>query len=277
MRRIFVVAILALAGAAVLGAGPAGAITFGKPDGNLHPNVGALLADYDEESPGLDLLCTGTLISASVFQTAGHCTDFLAAIGIAEDEVWVTFDPSYDEDSASNTVYPGTYTTHPEYGFSGPGGMSNPFDIAVVVLDEPLVGITPATLPKVGLLNRLKATGAIKSKTFTAVGYGTVREDKTTGPHAFFFDGIRRYALQSYLSLQPSWLVLSMQPSTGDGGTCYGDSGGPHFLGGKTSNLIVSLTVTGDAMCRATDKTYRLDTRSARNFLEQFPGVDYPD
>jgi hypothetical protein len=155
--------------------------------------------------------------------------------------------------------------------------MSNPFDIAVVVLDEPLVGITPATLPKVGLLNRLKATGAIKSKTFTAVGYGTVREDKTTGPHAFFFDGIRRYALQSYLSLQPSWLVLSMQPSTGDGGTCYGDSGGPHFLGGKTSNLIVSLTVTGDAMCRATDKTYRLDTRSARNFLEQFPGVDYPD
>ncbi|MGH3030457.1 MAG: hypothetical protein ACRDNE_06770 [Gaiellaceae bacterium] len=66
-----------------------------------------------------------------------------------------------------------------------------------------------------------------------------------------------------------------MQPSTGDGGTCYGDSGGPLFLGGKTSNLIVSLTVTGDAMCRATDTTYRLDTPWSRDLLEQFPGVDH--
>jgi hypothetical protein len=44
----------------------------------------------------------------------------------------------------------------------------------------------------------------------------------------------------------------------------YGDSGGPHF-GGMTSNLLVSLTVTGDAMCRATDLTYRLDTYVAQS------------
>jgi hypothetical protein len=126
------------------------------------------------------------------------------------------------------------------------------------------------------MLDGLKRSSEIRRATFTAVGYGTVREDKTTGPHALFFDGIRRYALQSYLSLQSAWLTLSMQPSTGDGGTCFGDSGGPHFLGGKTSNLIVSLTVTGDAMCRATDKTYRLDTPWVREFLEGFPGVAYP-
>jgi secreted trypsin-like serine protease len=52
----------------------------------------------------------------------------------------------------------------------------------------------------------------------------------------------------------------AQQTSIGDGGTCYGDSGGPHFLGGVESNLIVSVTVTGDAMCRASDKTYRIDT-----------------
>jgi hypothetical protein len=121
-----------------------------------------------------------------------------------------------------------------------------------------------------GLLDQLKSQHALNTQTFTAVGYGTVREDKTGGPHAFFFDGIRRYALQSYLSLQPAWLLLSMNPSTGSGGTCYGDSGGPHFLGGVESNLIVSITVTGDAMCRATDKTYRLDTPSAREFLDDF-------
>jgi secreted trypsin-like serine protease len=68
------------------------------------------------------------------------------------------------------------------------------------------------------------------------------------------------------------WLKLSMNPSTGSGGTCYGDSGGPHFLGagaGET-NIVVSLTVTGDTPCRATDVTYRTDTASARAFLGQF-------
>jgi hypothetical protein len=144
-----------------------------------------------------------------------------------------------------------------------------------VVLDAN-PGRTPAQLPQVGVLDRLKKSGAIRSQTFTAVGYGTVREDKTGGPHALFFDGIRRYALQSFLSLEKAWLNLSMQPSTGDGGTCFGDSGGPHFLGGVNSNQIVSVPVTGDAMCRATDKTYRLDTPWTRDFLEQFPGVDYP-
>jgi secreted trypsin-like serine protease len=77
------------------------------------------------------------------------------------------------------------------------------------------------------------------------------------------------YALQEALSLQKAWLTLSMNPSTGNGGTCYGDSGGPHFLGDETSHLVVSIPVTGDAMCRPTDKTYRIGTESARAFLEQ--------
>lgn len=267
MRRRPIVFVGALVAALALAASPAGAITFGKPDGNLHPNVGALLTDWDEESPGLDILCSGTLIAPRVFQTAAHC---LAGI---ETPLFVTFATAYDEDSTSTAgTFSGTGHMHPLFAS---GGFSNTFDLAVVVLDA-APGHTPARLPRVGLLDDLKASGALRSQTFTAVGYGTVREDKRTGPHAFFFDGIRRYALQSLLSLQKAWLGLSMQPSTGDGGTCFGDSGGPHFLGGKTSNLIVSLTVTGDAMCRATDKTYRLDTPWSRDFLEQFPGVDYP-
>ena len=67
-------------------------------------------------------------------------------------------------------------------------------------------------------------------------------------------------------------LSSEMNPSTGNGGTRYGDSGGPHFLG--DTDMVVSLTVTGDAWCRATDVTYRLDTDSARSYLSQF--VDLP-
>ena len=59
-----------------------------------------------------------------------------------------------------------------------------------------------------------------------------------------------------------------MNPSVGSGGTCYGDSGGPHFVG--DSNLIASITVTGDRWGRATDVTSRMDTASARNFLKDF-------
>jgi secreted trypsin-like serine protease len=80
----------------------------------------------------------------------------------------------------------------------------------------------------------------------------------------------RRFGLQTANALRPAWLQLSMNEATGDAGTCFGDSGGPHFFGGATSNLLVSITVTGDAMCRATDKTYRLDTASARAFLDDF-------
>lgn len=264
MRR-FLAAAVALGICWVLSSSPAQAITFGQVDGTRHPNVGALLADIDAESPGPEMLCTGTLIDERVFLTAAHCTAVLEAEGI--ETAWVTFAPSYDEDQAGTAgLIAGTYVSHPEYGS---GGQSDPHDIAVVLLERD-AGVAPAQLPTAGLLDRLKSRRQLDNQRFTAVGYGLVREDKRTGPHAFFADGVRRFALQSPLSLQKSWLLLSMNPSTGSGGTCYGDSGGPHFLGGVQSNLIVSITVTGDAMCRATDKTYRLDTPEARDFLDDF-------
>ena len=68
-----------------------------------------------------------------------------------------------------------------------------------------------------------------------------------------------------------AWLRISMNPVLGDGG-CYGDSGGPNFLGaGATeTDIVAATTITGDFMCRATNVVYRLDTASARGFLSQF-------
>jgi V8-like Glu-specific endopeptidase len=57
------------------------------------------------------VLCSGTLISPTVFLTAGHCTAFLESIGVQD--VWVTFDASFD--SAAPLIH-GTYHTHPLFG-----------------------------------------------------------------------------------------------------------------------------------------------------------------
>ena len=81
----------------------------------------------------------------------------------------MTFDPTFDEGSV---LLPGTYHTHPDFGFSGPGGRSDPHDIAVIVLDAPVTGIAPARLPTLNFLDTL----ALKRERFTAVGYGAVRE-----------------------------------------------------------------------------------------------------
>lgn len=239
---------------------PAGAITFGELDGDTHPNVGVLLG---EDDAGKYVLCSGTLIAPDVFLTAAHCTEEGA-------EVEVSFDTDAS-DPDSVVSYAGTAHVNSQFGVNGGG--SDWYDIAVVVLDDPVPLITPATLPSAGLLDQMKADKTLRDATFTAVGYGVARDDKTGGPGSLTFDGYRRTTTQTLLSLQKTVLGLSMQPSTGDGGTCYGDSGGPHFLGDETSSLIVSITVTGDTWCRASDKTYRLDTDSARSFLDEFVGL----
>ena len=46
LGRIFA-ALLLVVMTLALTVGAAQAITFGQPDGNLHPNVGALVADWD--------------------------------------------------------------------------------------------------------------------------------------------------------------------------------------------------------------------------------------
>lgn len=253
---------------------PALAITHGVPDGNDHPNVGSMVIEIPDV--GLFQWCSGTLIAADVFLTASHCTapldSVLAAFPGAE--VLVTFDPTI---TAGGTFYSGTWITNPNYnGFSGPGGSSDPGDVAVIVLDVAPAGITPASLPTAGLLDELKDAHVLKDTLFTAVGYGTVRESNRGAFDAILDNVDRNRAEQGFLSLTPAWMTLAMTPSNGNGGTCYGDSGGPHFihLDGVETDIVASITVTGDAVCKATDKTYRMDTDSARDFLADY--VDLP-
>lgn len=244
---------------------PVFAISYGVPDGSAHPFVGSMVLRVDGN---LYQVCSGTLISSDVFLTASHCTVFLDDF-LADNpgsELLVTFDPVISD---SSTFYTGQWYTNPEYIASNDA--ADPGDIAVIVLDQS-PGIDPASLPTAGLLDQLKASHVLKNTRFTAVGYGTIREQKTRGPQAILDNLERRRADQSFLSLTGAWITLSGNLSTGSGGTCYGDSGGPHFihLNGQETDIVVAVTVTGDANCLATDKDYRTDTPQAREFLSQF-------
>ena len=251
----------------VLSALPAGAITFGELDGNGHPNVGALIAEW--RTPGIkEELCSGTLIAPKVFLTAAHCTAFLESLGIPNDQAWVSFDEDVDPVTRVTKLIHGTWITNP--GFNQ--AQSDPGDLAVVLLSKPVKGLSPASLPTAGLLDALAAAGLLKGQKFTAVGYGTQQPTPGGGPLTFPFDGHRRVAVSEFDALNAAWLRLSQNSATGDGGTCFGDSGGPNFLGAGTAEttIIAAITVTGDAVCLATNVDYRLDTAAARAFLGQF-------
>jgi hypothetical protein len=239
--------------AALVFATAGGAITNGVPDGNGHPEVGALLAPQ-AFSDGTWAECSGTLISSRVFLTAAHCD-----LGVSQ--VKVTFDSSYD--SASGETYSGTW--HADPGFRKAQG--DPHDIAVVVLDSDVTGIASARLPKAGSL-----AGLSKDQRFTSVGYGAQSVTSGHGGKTFHYADVRYVASGTLNAVTPAWLRISMNPSTGNGGTCYGDSGGPNFLGaGSTeTNIVAGTTITGDTPCRATNVDYRLDTASARAFLGQY-------
>ena len=238
---------------------PAGAITFGEPDGNRHPNVGLILADYRVVGTPTPR-ASGTLISPTVFLVAGHTLERLSRLGITK--IWVTFDSEFDP-ATSQLIPAASWAIHPDFS---PDTLFN--DVGVVILSEPVLGVTPAVLPSESLLGQMKAAGTLQNQTFVNVGYGATADFKGMPPE-FSYDGVRRFSTSPYGSLTQNWLhLLGNHDATGEGSVCNADSGGPHFLG--DSNLIVSVTSWVDTVCRSLDMTQRLDTPSVRAFLGDY-------
>lgn len=243
-----VVAVLTALGLQV----PALASTGGTPDGNLHPNV-AMIFGYDADGR---FRCSATLIRADLILTAAHCTyGVVGSMGITFDSeiqpdpnattsgLPVAEDPAAGytpEELAEAGYYAGTPYTHPEY--SDFTDIKNWNDVGVLVLDEPIEGITPATVAGLNTLDGIPQRSLSKTL-FRAVGYGTEVRQAESGPQKptpQSFPLIRRYVDMPGQKLTPQILQANgnEKDPRGTGGTCFGDSGGPVFYQGEIVAVI---------------------------------------
>jgi secreted trypsin-like serine protease len=272
MTRSICFAVLAasLITAALLFSPKASAITYGFVDStNTFSNTGAFIVKSSTDGE-IFPICSGTMITGNVFLTASHCTDyFTRELAPAGYVAYVSLDQSIPfgalTTNQTHLLSVADVVTNPNYNQS----QSDSGDIGVLILDRSVRGVTPATLPACGLLDQLAAQNGLKNVVFTNVGYGV--QNRVVGSGVPYFQDMnpipRMYSYSGFNSLNGGYIRLSQNPSTGNGGTCFGDSGGPNFMTLNNHQLIAAITITGDSVCRSTNVDYRLDTVSAQGFL----------
>jgi len=240
------------------------AITDDEPEGKGHLYVGLMVADNPLWR------CNGTLISSTVFLTVGHCTEAPEAHAI----IWFETDIQSNQEAlgypfGGSTSVDGTTYTHPQF---------NPaaffvYDLGIVVLDTPVVMDVYGQLPALNQLDDLKTKSGKQDVTFTAIGYGL----QASFPDAAAW---KESALKVRMVAHPKLLQINVPGYGGDfslllsnnhstGGTCFGDSGGPNFVG--DSNVIGGVTSFGkNGNCAGTGGVYRIDRADDLAWLATF-------
>ena len=270
MRKVVLV-VGSMALAILLGGGVAQAIINGEPDrgSEAHPYVGALVTvPPSGEFEGQRIpVCSGTLISARVFLTAGHCTELLMKEDLPS---YVSFDSTYKP--RSSKVIKATPHTHPKFCNAGKEGCPR-YDAGVVVLKKSVRKATYGALPDAGLVDTLK-----EGKRLTTVGYGANRFDLVSKPPLQPVYTDNRYrATVGLLHTKSPALGEMFVKTTGvslikgkGGGSCFGDSGGPLFVGDQQT--IVGVTSWGSPrVCRGPVYYQRVDLPRVLKWVRSFP------
>jgi len=270
LKKISILAVLALSMMLLtVFISPAGAITDGELDGEGHPQVVLLLMEVDG-APAYR--CSATLLSPTVVLTAGHCTSNYPDGEYSGMRVFTESDVENGDNNypyaGGNSVEAESWKTHPLYETA-------PFfvhDVGVVILEEPgveLEDIDYAKLPTVDQLDGLKTRRGQHKTTFTSVGYGL----QEINPAHVIGERIRMVANPRLIQINtPGFtgdfsLLLSNNHSTG--GTCFGDSGGPNFLG--DSNVVAGITSFGiNGNCAGTGGVFRTDRQNVLDFINGF-------
>jgi len=237
-------------------------ITNGTVDGAAHPAVVLLVMDVNG-TPAFR--CSATLLAPKVVLTAGHCAgepgEFSGMRIFTESDV---------QDGNNNYPFPGPNTIEAAEWHAHPLFTESAFflhDVGVVLLTKAfkLPADQYGKLPTQDQLDALKPSSAT---TFTAVGYGVQR----INPAKIEAEKIRMFAEPHLIQIDGGIvgdfsLLLSNNASTG--GTCFGDSGGPNFVG--SSNVIGGVTSFGlNGTCGGTGGVFRLDRKNVLDFVGQY-------
>jgi secreted trypsin-like serine protease len=274
MRRFLALATVLVALGAF--ATPANAVTGDFVEDHQHPFVG-LVVFYDAEGEFI-WRCTGSLLTPTVFLTAGHCADTVGGAVTArvyfQQDAGVNYDPvtqvdpitGYPEYCAEGTLGVTCATSDQLYNFDYSGSLQlpNTHDVGLVILDQPIDLSEYGVLAAAGSLDQFATQRGRQDITFTVSGYGlTYRENVNNGkPNESYRE--RLMALSHLVNLNSAlnagFNLQTVGNGKGEGGTCSGDSGGPVFYGGYESNIIVAVTSFGlNALCRGTDFAFRTD------------------
>jgi len=272
------IALLAgLAVALTIGLVPAGAVTDGELDGNGHPAVVLLLMEVGGQPA---FRCSGTLLSATVLLTAGHCTNNFPGAPYTGMRVFTESDVQAGIGTTNNYPFAGpnaieavSWAAHPLYETA-------PFfvhDVGIVHLQSPgfvLPSSQYGVLPSVNQFDAFKTKRGLQNISFTSVGYGL--QESFPAPASFLASNTRtRYVAH------PKLLQINVPGFTGDfsmllsnnhatGGTCFGDSGGPNYLG--SSNVVAGITSFGiNGNCAGTGGVFRTDRQNVLSFINSHP------
>lgn len=249
------------------------AITNGDVDGEAHPHVVLLVIDVRGEPA---YRCSGTLLSPTVLLTAGHCTHDDPGAPITGMRIFTESDVEAGIGITNNYPYSGpnsveavSWWTHPSYE---PTAFTR-HDVGVVILEEPVLLSQYGTLPTVNQLDTLKTRRGLQKVTFTSVGYGL--QESFPEP-ASFLEHNERVRYVAY----PRLIQINVPGFTGDyslllsnnhatGGTCFGDSGGPNFLGDTT--VVAGVTSFGmNGNCAGTGGVFRMDRQDVLDFVRSY-------
>lgn len=286
MRRILAVASLFVALA--MPVGPVNAVTGDFVEDFEHPFVGLVV--FSDANGALTLQCSGSLLTPTVFLTAGHCMVDPAMFGAppglsgpaASARVYFQQDAAahlvpdprhdpvtgYPQTCAAGTLGILCATSTEIYAYGS--GFTSPDnrDAGLVILDQPIMMAEYASLATPGSLDQLATRRGLQDVRFTISGYGLSQ----LSPLSQTWFGERLMA-ESILTNLRNNIVRDFNVHTngngqGRGGACRGDSGGPVFHGSFSSNTIVAVTAFGlTPHCRGGDAAYRVDQEVLHDWI----------
>jgi Trypsin len=280
MRRILTT-LAVVVGVVLTGGATAQAITGNFSPDLRHAYVG-LMAVYDKDGEFLGR-CSGTLLTDRVFLTAGHCVVDDALNPVASARIWfeqdagADYDPVTDTPATSGYPYTGGVTAHRFFSYGYPGtGIPETKDVALVVLDKSVTTVyksikTYGSLASAGTLDRYVAANKTgKTATVTLSGYGLTYSNGNPDKTISYRSRLETTAAITGLGSNNTKgynVQLSTSPGGDGGGSCFGDSGGPIFVG--DTNVVSAVVSFGMSknVCGGTEYDYRTDQKAVIDWI----------